>query len=811
MKKVCVKNQKGLSLITVILISAFLLALGLGLISLIRYDLKMFHRSMESKFTQPLSESGMSQGLWRVLWGEDGNFEGQATPPNGIPDILEKICGINDYASAGTYSYVFTVAYQGLKDVVIGTVTIERAATKEPEKEGTTVLELPDEPGNIVGEPVIADVDNDGIPEIYVATQNGKIYKVVSTGDGYYEVEGEKPFITLPQPEEANHTLLGAPLITEINGKKVIIVATSNIHPPPNPENIPVEDLDEAYSTYKPNFIYAYDALTGNPYTSFDNDQVTPDGKVELNSSLIHHYVGNEGEWDITVDDDVDVTWGLVRQNDMIVLTAHKEPNERCEEPSSWANLSNFHIMGLTSSDGYVIALDDKGDVRWIYDGKSTGDEFDGKESHIRYQFVSKPKFADVIPVNVNSAAAGDEVIAFAVYGKVINSCGEDIIQKRLDDERDVTAARWVKGKIFILDKDDGKVLASQETGWVDANMALRLLQPELGLADIDNSGDPEILFFGGSGNGIDKNNPDGGFGKTDKVGDWMYILNPDDNTAMGAMGTASNIRANYINPGVTNYFHSEEWGYPARLVSHHAPLVIDRNGDNKNDTIVAGTDLGSLMVIPYTQGNFNINNDDDAITSEPEVNFIGEILTPGNTFGQYLDTFSGAMWLDVDNDGENELVWGETGGSTYPSKILYSGNDILATPAPDDLSHYVTEWANVNQVTNEAMGSNDVYGIWAPPVPFVDSDGYQAAVFGTSDFGVPDNIIQPSQRGALIFMNTNSLPGGGRRHLLKITSTVPMLENTVIKKMIAYVSINSYPGDKKILMKSKTVEDIGW
>ncbi|MEW6619612.1 MAG: hypothetical protein AB1422_09830 [bacterium] len=803
MKKVCVKNQKGLSLITVILISAFLLALGLGLISLIRYDLKMFHRSMESKFTQPLSESGISQGLWRVLWGEDGNFEGQATTPNGIPDILEKICGINDYESAGTYSYVFTVAYQGLKDIVIGTVTIERAVTQEPQREGRIVLRLPPddkgkEPGNISGEPVIADVDNDGIPEIYVATQNGMIYKVVPTGDGYYKVEGDKPFIKDVGGEGLDHTLLGAPLITEINGKKVIIVATSNIN-----ENI---------NNYKPNSIYAYDAKTGSSYSDFGSN-----GEVKLNSSLSHNYVNQQR--DITVDNGVDVTWGLVRKNNMILLTAHKEPNVPSEADSSWTDIYNKHLRNLIStdghpaSDGYVIALDDNGNVRWIYDGKKSADEFENNSTDMHYQFVSKPKFADVIPEDMVPEAEGDEVIAFAVYGKVIQ-WGVDIMTLPDGSDTNAKAAGWVKGKIFVLDKDDGKVLASQETGWVDAQKALRLLQPELGLADIDNSGDQEILFFGGS----DPNKLEiyqKGYERSNDGGDWMYIVNPDNT----AMGTASNIRANYINPDAEKYFHHRSKDYPG-LRSHHAPLVIDRDGDNKNDTIIAGTDLESLMVIPYTQDNFNINADVNASYSEKEVNFIGNITwntqaDPDRyTFEQDQDAFSGAMWLDVDNDGKNELVWGGRGAKTYDSRILYSGDDILKPPdssTPETLAQYVSEWANVDQVTEDEVKKSGVYGIWAPPVPFVDSDGYQAAVFSTCDYGVPDNRIEPGQRSALIFMNTNSLPGGGRRHLLKITSTVPMLENTVIKKMIAYVAVESYPGSKKILMKSKTVEDIGW
>lgn len=103
-----------------------LLILGLGLVGILSYEMRFLQRSTESKTVHPLAESGASSGLWRLLWGPDvfGAEGPDGTPnvPNGIPDILEEIMGINFFKNNPTditrYGYTYTTTLDK-RDIVV--------------------------------------------------------------------------------------------------------------------------------------------------------------------------------------------------------------------------------------------------------------------------------------------------------------------------------------------------------------------------------------------------------------------------------------------------------------------------------------------------------------------------------------------------------------------------------------------------------------------------------------------------------------------------------------------------------------------
>lgn len=340
MKKDSYLQPKGFSLITVLLMATCLLILGLGLVGILSYEMRFLQRSTESKTVHPLAESGASSGLWRLLWGPDvfGAEGPDGTPhvPNGIPDILEEIMGINFFKNNPTditrYGYTYTTTLDK-RDIV---VKIEREDYKIIPKPRRVTMDLGRNSGEIWGQPQVCDIDpNDGRTDIFVSTRNGKIYRVKywrdENGTPKYEIVGNGPYITVP----ASYSVIGEPKLGDIDGDGDVELVCATSH-----------------SGWGVNAVYVYDAATGNADNNFDED-----GKVLLNPGQL----GVETHVDVNWEPEIADIDGNGKMEIVVCAT--------CREHGK----------------GYVVCLNSDGSKRWVYEGK---------DSH--NFFISAPKIANV-------------------------------------------------------------------------------------------------------------------------------------------------------------------------------------------------------------------------------------------------------------------------------------------------------------------------------------------------------------------------------------------------------------------------------
>jgi hypothetical protein len=691
--------------------------------------MRFLYRSTESKTAHPLAESGASSGLWRVLWGPDlfGAEGPYVTPhhPNGIPDILEEIVGINYFKDNPTditrYGYTYTTTFDGKTERKI-IVKIEREDYEIIPQPRMVPIDLPPdgsrESGEIWGPPQLYDFDpTDNKSDIFVATRNGFIYRITYwrdiNGEPKYKVVGDGPYISIPE----NRRILGAPQLVDIDldGRVELVFGTS-------------EKGNEV------NAIYVYNADDGTIDRDFSHD-----GKVMLNPSI--GVTPGVDVWD-------EIEIGNLDSDQEMEIVACVTSSREVDK--TW--------MEAAPGNGYVICLEHNGELKWVYERKSV----DGYD----HCFVAKPEIADVTGDGIN------EVIVRDGYGD-----------------------GWSpSSNIYILDGNTGSETSKYYLG--RANHASKTCwQTRLGVGDLDNDGDDEIMVTGATKPGEDYEEA------------WTYILNPTQGAEVSEL---------WIDP------RTAVWpeGYSLSAYEYHqheAPVVIDADGDGLNDSIIFGTCKDAAFVINVdltTPGlsdeqRYDYDVDNDPTTGDDD----------GNDFPRGIpgtgDVHGTPAWLNIDSDPEKELIFATMGLHYSP----YTPGKIIIADYQD-----TGEKHDFVAVSEYSLEKSDTYRPSfhvGPTRSDLDNDGLLDILFVTSshcrpyggDGGSPSPGDETDFTAQILVWHVFAGAQDEQICYLKITSSAPMLkegnEYRGKKTVIAHIGVVTRGGQVWIRSK-EAVEDVG-
>lgn len=599
-------HQKGFSLIVVFIIATCLLILGLSLVGLFSYEMQFLYRSSETKVAHPLAESGMSSGLWRTLWGPDvKNTDGgdiKNPQPNGIPDILEEIVGINYYEKHPTditrNGYIYTTTFAGRKV----TVKIEKESQElVSSKEKIINIPLPGNGGTIWDTAVITDIDpGDNKKDIFVATNEGYIYRIstwVENGEFKYEFvhnASNDSYIKILESQ----IILGAPQIVDIDndGTLEIVFGSSG-------------------SSSGTKTIYVYNAEDGTSQKGFGSE-----GKVLLDNSL-------KDDSDNDGDLDSFPTGGRVVWRTQV------------------ADLDGDRRMEIVASaEKAVVCVDSEGNLKWMF----SGDKPPGQNS-----FIWAPQIGDV-------TGDGKLDVVIRDAGNKYDYNYDQIFQAKYG----ANAPWWAKpGRIYVLDGNTGSQTSKYELG---PTYQCGWWNSPPGMGDLNNDGTYEILFGGGSDPNDITNcsgwwfyviNPDGAANgeqevirinvKNDWYGnpqvDWngMNIPHPDNVWSTHGLPLAHEypIVVDSNNDGINDAIL---WG-----TDDLGPAV-------------------SMFSVNLVTGNYtyDINNDGtwELPTWIPDER--PEDYDPNRSWiNGWGDVQGTPAWLNIDDDSENEIVYTTTAG----------------------------------------------------------------------------------------------------------------------------------------------------
>lgn len=208
-------------------------------------------------------------------------------------------------------------------------------------------------------------------------------------------------------------------------------------------------------------------------------------------------------------------------------------------------------------------------------------------------------------------------------------------------------------------------------------------LGPALASADVNGDGLPDLFIGGGQGQAsvLYLQQPDGSFSKAmvpdfekhagyedtsaiffDATGnglDDLYVVSGGNFDQMNSEAYQDRL---YINDGFGNFRHHPE-ALPQIHSSTGSIMLLDFNGDGRIDLFVGGrVTTGQYPVAPRS---YLLKNEGGIFSDVTEV-LAPELMRPGMV--------TSALWVDIDSDGENELI---LAGEWMPIRVFKMINEV--------------------------------------------------------------------------------------------------------------------------------------